>query len=632
MKRGLVMLVLVVLISFSSMKIVLAFCDYVNDPVVVYCVKDEFANLEPGQINLGQPHPCSQSGNSEVSKWATQYPDCKAIENAWTGQEGTGCSKTQCDWIDLEGKGVYRPGESACDYCGEALEKVQPRDCSGNVKFGGRKCPCEPGTYSLGRYEVDTQGGFWGTNNFKLDIKFTLSKKPEENGKVLITGNVGFSGLGKMAKGKIKDHQWDFFGKFILVGEEKSYDLMYIILYRLLDNGGDVEDSLGISSKSIDKTNKRFNILVQGTLRQTHYIGKPDKEVYDEVLGPFKREQVKNVLSLLTTAIHNFIDPVINGAKYTDKDGKTKESKLWDTPVRKVEAGRWYTYYHGQRAIPKEAVNVDGKWNPSEYEEREVEIRVYDDGEIQYHDMSGDGRKFIQYVPPKENVDYLLECAKKYDSIKTPTSQAATAASQSVWMMRDNLTYEGKAYHFFPSYNFIEAVNLTFSDLDGEPLHYDESILDYCNYSIIMSANRTVDDAGGEINIPGEVRQFFPEGSVLDNANFTVEVINISSCNHCLSNEMDIDETGVDCGGSCGPCDLNCWNGIKDQDEEGVDCGGSCVNDFNETGFCGADLNKDCNITLCPDSLGGSLEGWKSGILDLGELIRRIKYGLSNLF
>lgn len=38
------------------------------------------------------------------------------------------------------------------------------------------------------------------------------------------------------------------------------------------------------------------------------------------------------------------------------------------------------------------------------------------------------------------------------------------------------------------------------------------------------------------------------------------------------------DETGVDCGGSCPPCEVlpTCNDGIQNGDETGVDCGGSC--------------------------------------------------------
>lgn len=39
-------------------------------------------------------------------------------------------------------------------------------------------------------------------------------------------------------------------------------------------------------------------------------------------------------------------------------------------------------------------------------------------------------------------------------------------------------------------------------------------------------------------------------------------------------------ETGVDCGGQCGPCST-CKDGAQNGDEEGVDCGGSCPD------FCG---------------------------------------------
>ncbi len=42
---------------------------------------------------------------------------------------------------------------------------------------------------------------------------------------------------------------------------------------------------------------------------------------------------------------------------------------------------------------------------------------------------------------------------------------------------------------------------------------------------------------------------------------------------------QNLDEEGVDCGGSSGtPCP-SCFDGIQNQDEEGVDCGGSCANE-----------------------------------------------------
>ncbi|NOZ80076.1 MAG: hypothetical protein GXP63_00245 [DPANN group archaeon] len=48
-------------------------------------------------------------------------------------------------------------------------------------------------------------------------------------------------------------------------------------------------------------------------------------------------------------------------------------------------------------------------------------------------------------------------------------------------------------------------------------------------------------------------------------------------CDHCSDGLLDGDETDVDCGGSCVPCvEGSCFDNVQDQDEEGVDCGGVC--------------------------------------------------------
>ncbi len=49
----------------------------------------------------------------------------------------------------------------------------------------------------------------------------------------------------------------------------------------------------------------------------------------------------------------------------------------------------------------------------------------------------------------------------------------------------------------------------------------------------------------------------------------------VPTCNDGIQNG---DETGVDCGGSCEPCEAEptCDDGIQNGDETGVDCGGSC--------------------------------------------------------
>ena len=45
---------------------------------------------------------------------------------------------------------------------------------------------------------------------------------------------------------------------------------------------------------------------------------------------------------------------------------------------------------------------------------------------------------------------------------------------------------------------------------------------------------------------------------------------------------QNLDEEGVDCGGSSGVACPSCSDGIQNQDEEGVDCGGSCPNECPE--------------------------------------------------
>ena len=49
----------------------------------------------------------------------------------------------------------------------------------------------------------------------------------------------------------------------------------------------------------------------------------------------------------------------------------------------------------------------------------------------------------------------------------------------------------------------------------------------------------------------------------------------------CSDGIMNGDETGIDCGGSCGACfvpsqEPTCFDGIQNGDETGIDCGGSC--------------------------------------------------------
>jgi len=81
--------------------------------------------------------------------------------------------------------------------------------------------------------------------------------------------------------------------------------------------------------------------------------------------------------------------------------------------------------------------------------------------------------------------------------------------------------------------------------------------------------------------------------------------------NHCSNDIRDGDETGVDCGGSCPPCETSdCDDGIQNGAETGIDCGGSCdacsVSDCDNGIIDGSETGVDCGGN-CPSSCCTSL-------------------------
>jgi V8-like Glu-specific endopeptidase len=75
----------------------------------------------------------------------------------------------------------------------------------------------------------------------------------------------------------------------------------------------------------------------------------------------------------------------------------------------------------------------------------------------------------------------------------------------------------------------------------------------------------------------------------------------VRALTYCHDGVRDADETGVDCGGSCAPCNLgHCQDGIRNADETAVDCGGSC-------GYCAGgervDLDSAGNVGMARVSL-----------------------------
>jgi len=87
----------------------------------------------------------------------------------------------------------------------------------------------------------------------------------------------------------------------------------------------------------------------------------------------------------------------------------------------------------------------------------------------------------------------------------------------------------------------------------------------------------------------------------------------------CSNEIQDGDETDIDCGGSCYPCD--CYDGVLNNDEIGIDCGGSCMpcgclNGIQDDFETGVDCGGPCPPCSCSD---GIMNGNEFGV-DCGGL------------
>ena len=152
-------------------------------------------------------------------------------------------------------------------------------------------------------------------------------------------------------------------------------------------------------------------------------------------------------------------------------------------------------------------------------------------------------------------------------------------------------------------------------------------------------AGNSVENCTADIKLPGppftaDVREtshicYFASDLVGNNATGT-QLIEVEVSDYCSDAKKDGDETGIDCGGSCPPCDLNqsctidtdcnsnyCVDGIcakaacddnilngpLNNEESDIDCGGYC----SDLGFkCDSDkmcfLDDDCKSSFCnPD-------------------------------
>ncbi len=88
----------------------------------------------------------------------------------------------------------------------------------------------------------------------------------------------------------------------------------------------------------------------------------------------------------------------------------------------------------------------------------------------------------------------------------------------------------------------------------------------------------------------------------------------------CTNGKQDSDETGIDCGGSCGACPT-CNDGIKNQGEEGADCGGPCPK------ICAPQEKQEESCNGCWQTL----EKGKKNCLTFGTLVGTLYCGKSGL-
>lgn len=117
------------------------------------------------------------------------------------------------------------------------------------------------------------------------------------------------------------------------------------------------------------------------------------------------------------------------------------------------------------------------------------------------------------------------------------------------------------------------------------------------------------------------------EGAAFDDVRIREDV--------CFNGVLDANESDVDCGGDCGPCDpglmcvmdtdcgsmvcdlgvcVSCDDGIQNGDETDVDCGGSVCDACADGSVCAVDA--DCDSSVCD---AGSCVSCDDGLLNGGE-------------
>ena len=153
---------------------------------------------------------------------------------------------------------------------------------------------------------------------------------------------------------------------------------------------------------------------------------------------------------------------------------------------------------------------------------------------------------------------YSLQMTTKASSFEESTSDETTTFQLT-----------GGSNVGIPSASFTNIV------MNGESDTYT-GMSDYGAEFYLVTSVSGSNSGNLEINYPLEQRFADVQIELLQQSTESTTVGETqTSCSDGIQNG---DETGLDCGGSCGPCELaSCSNGIQDFDEEGVDCGGSCL-------------------------------------------------------
>ena len=157
----------------------------------------------------------------------------------------------------------------------------------------------------------------------------------------------------------------------------------------------------------------------------------------------------------------------------------------------------------------------------------------------------------------------------------------------------------------------INGVDDTYSGMSNYGAEYILSDVVGSNSEGNLVINYPTEQRFADVNI--ELLQTSPESSSKEETTTT--------CSDGLQNG---DEAGLDCGGSCSPCEpINCNNGVQDGDEAGLDCGGSCNN------LCEQEQNQTKETTTpvessqCPFGCLFTDSEEKTICLKVGEIIEK---------